>query len=127
MIFTLKKQFYITKDEKIKKNIISINKMGDFADKAFYFFFILLGLTILILGAVVKGSMDTANKQVTSPNDEFKTAETNISKSSIGLIIIGVIIFLFSVGMFYGKVTGKHNVGLAGLSSKMQGFKKYYF
>lgn len=91
-----------------------------------YGFFLALGLTLLILGSVILGSFNNINKDAIDQKDE-----DNISRSSVGVIVIGIIFTLFS-GFGIYRLYRKANPSLAApiafpAAAPQQSFKRYHF
>ena len=87
-------------------------------------FLLALGLTLLVLGAVILGSLNTLKKNTNldSP-DVLKTNADNVSKSSVGVLVIGVIFTIIAgFGLFRHSATAT-----VGLPTAKQSFRRYYF
>ncbi len=85
-------------------------------------FFLALGLTLLILGAVILGSLNTIKNNTTlDSTDVLRTNTENVSKSSVGVLVIGVI---FTVIAGFGLF--RHSASAA-IPTAKQSFRRYYF
>ena len=84
-------------------------------------FFLALGLTLLILGAVILGSLNTIKNNTTlDSTDVLRTNTENVSKSSVGVLVIGVI---FTVIAGFGLF--RHSA--SAIPTAKQSFRRYYF
>ena len=93
-------------------------------EKLIYGFFLALGLTLLILGSIILGSFNNISKDTVDDKDE-----NNISRSSVGVIVIGIIFTLFS-GFGIYRLYRKANPSLPAvpvMTAPQQSFKRYYF
>lgn len=102
-----------------------------------------LGLTLVILGAVIKGSETTLLKDIASSqlSQTQKDQVDNISRSAIGVIVIGAGLFIIGLIMSLKKpgfepsakplTQGKYTFGLGKngsmLGSGMGKTVRYYF
>ena len=92
-------------------------------EKLIFGFFLALGITLLVLGAVILGSLNNIKKDVSldSPTS-VKTDATNITNSSTGVLVIGVIFTVISAfGLF------RHSASAALAAPAKQSFRRYYF
>ena len=97
-------------------------------EKIIFGFFTALGLVLLILGAVIRGSKDTASKKATSgQSSDFDTALKNIERSSNGIIVIGVFMFVLSGVMLFKHMKGSSLPSLSIPAVPQQTMRRYYF
>jgi hypothetical protein len=92
-------------------------------EKLIFGFFLALGITLLVLGAVNLGSLNNIKKNTNLDTpDVLKSNSENISKSSVGVLVIGVIFTVISAfGLF------RHSATASLAPPAKQSFRRYYF
>jgi len=91
-------------------------------EKLIFGFFLALGITLLVLGAVILASFNNIKKEKTLDSPLSETNSDNLSKSTIGVIVIGVI---FTVIAGFGLF--RHSATAAISTATKQSFRRYYF